>query len=266
MKLDNKVIIVTGGAGFLGSLFCELILKFGGRPIILDNNQILLQKEIKRIKRKYKKKILGFCVDISNEKKIAEIKIKILKKYKKIDGLVNNAALNPDVNFLKKNDCSLEEYPMEFFQKEFDVGLKGALICTKIFGKYFSKKKNGNIINISSDLGIISPTQHIYESKKSKKKQVKPVSYSIIKSGIIGLTKYTSTYWANNNVRCNAIAPGGVYNFQNKTFLKKISKLIPMKRLGKKEEVGYLLIFLLSDFSSYINGAVISVDGGRTAW
>ena len=141
MKLNNKVIIVTGGAGFLGSLFCELILKFGGRPIILDNNQILLQKEVKRIKKKYRKKILGFCVDVSNEKKIAEIKIKILKKYKKIDGLVNNAALNPDVNFLKKNDCSLEEYPMEFFQKEFDVGLKGALICTKIFGKYFSKKK-----------------------------------------------------------------------------------------------------------------------------
>ena len=133
-------------------------------------------------------------------------------------------------------------------------------------GNIFQVKKNGNIINISSDLGIISPTQHIYENKKSKYKQVKPVSYSIIKSGLIGLTKYTSTYWATDNVRCNAIAPGGVFNFQNKSFLNKVSKLIPMKRLGKKEEVGHLLIFLLSDLSSYINGAVISVDGGRTAW
>lgn len=266
MKLNKKVIIVTGGAGFLGSVFCDLIIKFGGNPIILDNNQLLLNQELKRIKKKYKKNILGFCVDISNEKEINETKIKILKKYKKIDALVNNAALNPDVDFLKKNDCSLEEYPMDFFQKEFDVGIKGALICTKIFGKYFSQKKNGNIINISSDLGIIAPTQHIYENKKNKKKQVKPVSYSIIKSGIIGLTRYTSTYWATKNVRCNAIAPGGIFNFQDKNFLKKVSELIPMKRLGKKEEVAHLLIFLLSDFSSYINGAVISVDGGRTAW
>ncbi len=266
MKLNNKVIVVTGGAGFLGSSFCELILKFGGKPIMLDNNQERLEKEIRRLKKKLKKNILGFCVDISNEKKITEIKKKILKKYKHIDGLVNNAALNPDVNFLKKNNCTLEKYSIEFFQKEFDVGIKGALICTKIFGKYFSDKKNGNIINISSDLGIISPTQHIYKNKKSKYKQVKPVSYSIIKSGLIGLTKYTSTYWATDNVRCNAIAPGGVYNFQNKSFLNKVSKLIPMKRLAKKEEVGHLLIFLLSDLSSYINGAVMSVDGGRTAW
>ena len=142
---------------------------------------------------------------------------------------------------------------------ELKVGLKGAMLCTKIFGTEMSRQKQGgNIINISSDLGIISPDNRIY-----KNNFVKPVTYSVIKHGIIGLTKYTATYWPKK-VRCNALAFGGMENNQDKNFIKKIKGLIPMGRMGKKNEYNNTILFLSSKASSYINGATIVVDGGRT--
>ena len=142
------------------------------------------------------------------------------------------------------------------------VGLTGSFLCTKCFGNLIAKNRNGgSIINISSDLGLIGPKQSLYS-----KKNFKPVSYSVVKSGIIGLTKYTSTYWADKNIRCNAICPGGIKNNQPEAFLKKINKEIPLGRLAKKDEYQGVIVWILSDASSYLNGAVIPIDGGRTAW
>ena len=124
-----------------------------------------------------------------------------------------------------------------------------------------AKFKKVTIINISSDLGIIAPDQRIYNNKNF----VKPVTYSVVKHGIIGLTKYTASYWGKKNIRCNAIAPGGIFNNQDKSFLRKISKLIPMGRMAKKNEYNGLILFLCSDHSSYITGSVMVADGGRTA-
>ena len=133
------------------------------------------------------------------------------------------------------------------------------MLCTKIFGSQMNKQQNGgNIINISSDLGIISPDNRIY-----KKNSVKPVTYSVIKHGIIGLTKYTATYWPKK-VRCNAVAFGGMEKNQDKAFIKKVSQLIPMGRMAKKNEYNNTILFLASKASSYINGSTVVVDGGRT--
>ena len=125
-----------------------------------------------------------------------------------------------------------------------------------------SKFKKGVIINVSSDLGIIAPDQRIYK----KSGFVKPVTYSVVKHGIIGLTKYTATFWNKKNIRCNALAFGGVYNNQDSLFLSKIKKLIPMNRMAHKNEYNSAIIFLISDASSYMNGSVTTIDGGRTAW
>ena len=265
MNLNNQIIILTGGAGFLGSFFSDLICSYGGTPIIVDKNEIKSKNLSKKLSKKYNKTVPYYNIDITKEDDVINVKKDVLKNFKKIDSLVNNAALNPTADSLSLKDFTLENYSMDYFQSELDVGLKGALICTKIFGQYFSTVKKGNIVNISSDLGLIAPNQSIYNSGKNKT-NVKPVSYSIIKSGLIGLTKYTSTYWSDKNIRCNAIAPGGVLNNQNKEFINKVSKLIPLGRLADKIEVGNMLIFLLSNLSSYINGTTISVDGGRTAW
>ena len=122
--------------------------------------------------------------------------------------------------------------------------------------------KGGKIINISSDLGIISPDQRLYKNLNFNK----PITYSVIKHGIIGLTKYVATYWAKNNIRCNAIAPGGMYNNQNKLFINSIKKLIPLNRMGRVNEYNSIVLFLSSDQSSYITGTTVVIDGGRTIW
>ena len=126
-----------------------------------------------------------------------------------------------------------------------------------------AKNKYGIILNIASDLSLIAPDNRIYNFN-NKISLVKPVSYSVVKHGIVGLTRYVAAYWARNNVRCNAIAPGGVFNNQPKNFLNKVSKLIPMGRLAKKGEYEPSILYLISDASSYMNGAVVSLDGGRT--
>ena len=146
-------------------------------------------------------------------------------------------------------------------------GLTGAWLCSKHYGSEIAKnKKGGTIVNISSDLGLISPDQRLYLSGKDKNKLVKPVTYSVIKTGLIGLTRYLATYWVDKGVRCNAICPGGIENAQSKDFLKKVSTRIPMGRLAKPEEYQGTLLWMLSDASSYLNGAIVPVDGGRTVW
>ena len=181
--------------------------------------------------------------------------------------MINNAAYNPDFsnkNF--KNNNKLETFDLHQWNKEIEVGLTGSFLCSKHYGKIISKNKNGGvIINISSDLGLISPYQDLYKYKNNKK-SFKPITYSVVKSGMIGLTKYLSTYWAKQNVRCNVICPGGIKTNQSKLFLNKIHKLIPLNRMAKKNEYKSTIIWILSENSEYLNGAVISIDGGRTAW
>ena len=124
-----------------------------------------------------------------------------------------------------------------------------------------SKIKKGNILNISSDLGIIAPDQRIYKNSGF----TKPITYSVVKHGIIGLTKYTASYWAKELIKnANAIAPGGIYNNQDGTFIKKINQLIPLGRMAKKNEYNALVLFLCSDLSSYLTGSIVIADGGRS--
>ena len=255
--LKNKTIVITGGSGFLGSQFVEAFLQFHCNVVVLDvkKNKLLTSFE------KNSKNYLYLKCDITNEKKLKACLNKIVKKFKTIDVLINNAFNDYVPKKSKKTSFALEKLDPKIWSKDLDVGLTGAFLCTKTFGSFMKKKKRGgNIINVSSDLGIISPDQRIYK----KMNFVKPVTYSVIKHGIIGLTKYTATYWAENNIRCNAIAPGGMFNNQDRNFLNEISKLIPLKRLGRKNEYNSLLLFLASDQSSYITGSTVVIDGGRS--
>ena len=126
----------------------------------------------------------------------------------------------------------------------------------------------GSIINMASDLSVISPNQNLYniEGIKAKNQKVKPVSYSIIKTGVIGLTRYLATYWASSNVRVNALSPGGVYNNHSKEFEERISLLIPMGRMAKESELIGAIQYLASDASTYMTGQNLLIDGGRSVW
>lgn len=269
-SLKNKVVLITGAAGLLGEKHSEVVAKFGGNLVLIDLNIDKLKKIKNNLKKKYNVSISVYRVDITNEKEIYNNSKAIFRKYGKLDGLVNNAANNPKVEIDSKNNFSrLEVFSVEQWNKDLAVGLTGSFLCIKYYGDLISRNKTGgSIVNISSDLGLIAPDQRLYSNEEEdvSKRDVKPVTYSVIKSGIIGLTKYTSTYWNNNNVRCNAMCPGGVINNQSKDFLEKVSHRIPMGRLAYADEYQGTLIWLLSDASSYLNGAIIPVDGGRTAW
>ena len=269
-SLKNKVVLITGAAGLLGEKHSEVVAKFGGNLVLIDLNIDKLKKIKNNLKKKYNVSISVYRVDITNEKEIYNNSKAIFRKYGKLDGLVNNAANNPKVEIDSKNNFSrLEVFSVEQWNKDWAVGLTGSFLCIKYYGDLISRNKTGgSIVNISSDLGLIAPDQRLYSNEEEdvSKRDVKPVTYSVIKSGIIGLTKYTSTYWNNNNVRCNAMCPGGVINNQSKDFLEKVSHRIPMGRLAYADEYQGTLIWLLSDASSYLNGAIIPVDGGRTAW
>jgi NAD(P)-dependent dehydrogenase (short-subunit alcohol dehydrogenase family) len=248
-NLNNKNIIITGGNGFLGSQISEQLLNEKANVYIIDINNPNKKTSAK-----------NFITDITNESELKKILTFFKSKKIKIDVLINNAAINYSPLKSKKNNFKFETFPNDLWDKEISVSLKGSFLCTKIFGSYMAKYKKGSIINVSSDLGIIAPDQRIY----NKKNFVKPVTYSVVKHGIIGLTKYTASYWGKNNLRCNAIAPGGIYNNQDKKFVENINKLIPLGRMAKKNEYNGLILFLCSDLSSYLTGSVIVADGGRT--
>jgi len=175
--------------------------------------------------------------------------------------LINNAALNPKFQVSKNNN--LENFDLQQWNKEISVGLTGVFLLSKIIGTKM-KKKGGVIVNISSDLGIIAPDQRLYEAKNSSFK--KPITYSAIKHGVIGITKYLSTYYAKFGIRVNCLCPGSVFDEQDKKFVKKISKLIPMSRMAKVDEYKSAIQFLCSDASSYMTGQNLIIDGGRSVW
>jgi NAD(P)-dependent dehydrogenase (short-subunit alcohol dehydrogenase family) len=269
-SLKDRVIVVTGASGLLGQQHVEAIAIAGGIPILLDLNQNVLDEQVKQINLKFSIGSKGYAVDITNEDAVRANCIEVTKVFGRIDGLVNNAANNPKVeNAAEKNFSRLEYFPLLAWENDLAVGLKGSFICIKYYGFEISKNPfGGSIVNISSDLGLIAPDQRLYrvEGLNEEQQPVKPITYSVVKTGLIGMTRYAATYWAERNVRCNAICPGGVENNQNELFISEVRKRIPMNRMARKNEYQGLLIFLLSQASSYVNGAVIAADGGRTAW
>lgn len=266
--LSGKIIIITGATGLLGKQHSEAVASFNGTPILIDLSQKKINDFAKYLNTKYKVKSLGFRVDITKEGEIKDNVAEIIKRFGKVDGLINNAANNPKIE--NKNDTNfsrLENFSLDLWDKDILVGLTGSFLCSKHYGFAISKNSNGgSIINISSDLGLIAPDQRLYsqEGIDFEKQNVKPVSYSVVKTGIIGLTRYLSSYWAHQNVRCNAICPGGIENGQSINFINKINSRIPLGRMAGVDEYKSTLIWMLSDYSKYLNGAIIPVDGGRT--
>jgi len=269
-NLKNKNALITGAGGLLGFEHACALLEVGAYVILTDYNMKYLHKNKIKLKKYFNEK--NFCtikMDITKESSILSCFKKLKKKNKTVDILINNAATNPKLDNIKKNNKTrLEHLPLKNWNKEILVGLTGAFLCIKIFGNEMAKKEGGVILNILSDLSVISPNQGIYAESETDKNQqpVKPITYSAVKSGLLGITKYLATYWASDGVRCNALSPGGVFDGQNKKFQKKISKLIPIGRMANKNEYRSAIQFLCSEASSYMNGHNMIIDGGRTIW
>lgn len=270
-ELKGKTAIITGGAGLLGVKHAEALMEYGANCVIVDINLEKSKNIVDCLNEKYKSKAIFFCGNITIKEDVEKILEMTLKEFGSLEILINNAANNPkyeDSKFGVDKTKRFETYPLESWNDDIAVGLTGSFLCSQVIGSYFEKMNKGIVLNIASDLGIIAPDQRIYKKEGLKEEQqpTKPVTYSVVKSGVIGLTKYLATYWATKNIRVNALVPGGIYANQDKDFVEKLTNLIPMGRMANSNEYQAALIFLCSEASSYMTGNILVIDGGRTCW
>ena len=211
---------------------------------------------------------LGLATDITSESSLEHARDAILAKFGRIDILINNAANNPKVSSPRRTEAVVTsgKLPASSLNDDIAVGLTGAFLCSRIFGQEMVKRNAGVILNVASDLGVIAPDQRLYrqEGLPEDQQPVKPVTYSVVKTALIGLTRYLSTYWTAHNIRVNALSPGGVFAGQPDEFTAKLHQLIPMGRMAHKDEYQGAILFLCSDASSYMTGQNLIVDGGRS--
>ena len=270
--LNGKTALITGASGLLGIEHAQALLNSRARVILTDIHLENLKKTENSLVKINPRDLVSIkYMDVTKEQSVLDVYLNLVNQNISIDILINNAAVNPKLD--KESSISsssrLENFSVKEWDREISVGLTGAFICSKVFGNHMAKsKKGGCILNIASDLSVIAPDQRIYKKENidDSLQPVKPVTYSVIKSGLIGLTKYLSTYWLGASIRCNSLSPGGVYNEQPEIFIEKLSNLIPLGRMARKDEYRSAIQFLCSDASSYMNGHNLVMDGGRSTW
>ena len=267
--LTGRVAIITGGAGLLGEQHARIVAQAGGTPVLVDVDADRAKEKACELTGEFGVPASAIAADITDRGGVQDILRRTLEQHGRVDVLINNAANNPrmeqpnEVNFSR-----FEHFPLEQWHDDLAVGLTGAFLCCQVIGTEMARRGRGVIVNVASDLALIGPDQRLYrkEGLPDHLQPVKPVSYSIVKSGLIGLTRYLATYWADRGIRVNAISPGGVYNGQPQDFLEKLSSLIPLGRMAAVDEYQGAILFLCSDASSYMTGTNLVVDGGRTCW
>ena len=271
-NLINRYALITGGAGLLGLQHASALLELNASVIITDISSNALSNVKKQLQVDFDEdKIFLKEMDVSCVDDIHSVANYLEELDIRLDILINNAAIDPKVTKKEgiKETSRLENFSLDQWNNQISVGLTGAFLCSQVFGsKMAADNKGGVILNIASDLSVISPDQRLYkkEGLGADEQPVKPVTYSVVKSGLVGLTRYLATYWSDQNIRSNALSPGGVFNEQDDKFVKQLSSLIPLGRMANKDEYRSAVQFLCSDASSYLNGQNVIMDGGRSIW
>lgn len=267
--LTGRVAVITGGAGLLGEQDARAIAGAGGIPVLLDVAGRRAGEIAQKLAEEYGVAAFGRQTDITNPAEVTRCLEDVLQRFGRVDILINNAANNPKVEDGTRVDFGrLEDFSLKKWDADLSVGLTGAFLCSQVMGTEMARKGRGVIVNIASDLALIGPDQRIYRQAETPEhlQLVKPVTYSVVKAGLLGLTRYLATYWAGRGVRVNALSPGGVYNGQRADFVANVSQLIPLGRMAEPNEYQGAILFLCSDASSYMTGSNLVVDGGRTCW
>lgn len=270
--LSGKTALITGSAGLLGLEHAAALLENGATVVLTDIGHTALTSARATLEQNFSsKKIITMVMDVSEAEEVRKVADQLLKDGLHVDILVNNAAIDPKVEGEQGivETSRLESFPLEQWDLQIAVGLTGAFMCSQVFGTVMANSGRGGVIlNIASDLSVFSPDQRLYRKQglADDMQPVKPVTYSVIKAGLVGLTKYLATYWADKGVRANALSPGGVFNGQAEDFVERLCSLIPLGRMAAKDEYRATIQYLCSDASAYMNGQNVVIDGGRSTW
>jgi NAD(P)-dependent dehydrogenase (short-subunit alcohol dehydrogenase family) len=242
--LRNKVFVVTGGSGLIGSAIVRSLVSFGA---IVVNADVNVGSELK--------KGTYYC-DITDENSVGTLIEAVIAEFGKIDGWVNNA-------YPRTNDWGVkfEDIPFASWQKNVDLQMNSVFRCCQQVLPVMAQQKSGSVVNVASIYGIVGPDFRVYDGTE----MTMPAAYSAIKGGIINFSRYLASYYGGRNVRVNCVSPGGIFNDQNETFVQQYESKVPLGRMGRPEEVASAIAFLLSDNSTYITGHNLVVDGGWTS-
>jgi len=262
-SLKGKTAIVTGASGLLGKEHCYALAEAGANVVLGDIDK----KTCETIAASMGENHLAIQLDVTNVASIEAARSIIVERYQKIDILINNAAVNDmfENPVLAGEQSMFENYPLEMWNKSWNVNVRGVFLCSQIFGSVMAQQKYGSIINIASTYGIVAPDQTIYRNEDGEQTFYKSPAYPVTKSAVIGFTKFLAAYWGKKNIRVNALSPGGVENNQDAFFIKNYTAKTLLGRMAIKNDYRGAVVFLASDASAYMTGANLVVDGGWTA-
>jgi NAD(P)-dependent dehydrogenase (short-subunit alcohol dehydrogenase family) len=269
-QLFGRTAIITGGSGLLGVQHARALAEIGANIVIADVNLSRAKDEAAKLQVDFGfNVVIALELDVTSYESVKAGLASILGHFGAVHILINNAAVDPKVTKgTIKESSRLEKFSLDQWNHQIDVGLTGAFLCSQIFGGWMAENGGGVILNIASDLAVFAPDQRLYRTPglSDDCQPVKPVTYSVIKTALIGLTRYLATYWNEKGIRVNALSPGGVYSGQDDEFVTRLAQLIPLGRMARSDEYRSAIQFLCSDASSYMTGQNIIIDGGRSAW
>ena len=270
-RLRDRVAVVTGGAGLLGSQFCRTLAGAGASVIVADIDARGAQSLSDSLAQAGHT-IQAVQTDVTSRDSVRKLVTTTLDAFGRLDILVNSAVLDPKFDpghiseaLAADGSGAFESYPLEAWDRALQVNLTGVFLCCQAAVQPMLDQGRGVIINLSSIYGLAAPDQRMYQHP-GKPAQYKPVYYPVTKSAVLGLTRYLATYYAGKNIRVNALSPGGVFNGHDDDFVEAYSARSVLGRMAEKDEMNGALLFLASDASQYMTGANLVIDGGWTAW
>lgn len=258
--LTGRVAIITGGAGLLGAEHAIALHSHGAKVILADYNEDKCKEAAQALAKEGIATTAKYC-DVTQKESWEKLLTDVIDAFGRVDILVNNAGFtnqSKSANF----DASFEDFPLEDWNAIMNVNLTGTFLGCQVVGKHMVSKGKGSIVNIASLYGVVSPNHKIYPGTGISQ----PVAYSVSKHGVVALTKYLATLWAEKGVRVNALTPGGIFNNHQGLFFERFKQLNPIGRMSDKTELRGGIVYLASDASSHVVGHNLIIDGGWTAW